>query len=87
MDVTPRNGPRLLDLLNNEPLDAHDRLEAQEALEALTAPDDEVENATKERAAEKLKKYASGAWFSLAAPVLRGMLTLELQKRLGLPPS
>jgi len=77
----------LLDLLNNEPLDAHDQLEAREALRALTAPDDEVPEASKEEAAGKLKRYASAAWLNVAAPVLRTIITEQLQRQLGLPPA
>lgn len=76
----------LSDLLKNERLNAHDQLEAQEALLVLTEPDDDSPADVKERAADKLKRYASDAWLNLAAPVLRGLLTLELQRRLGLPP-
>lgn len=53
---------RLRDLLGNEPLDEHDRLEAQEALDALTAPDDGADVASQKRAVEKLKRFGSDAW-------------------------
>ena len=76
----------LLDLLNNEPMTEHDRLEAKEALQALTSSDESVTIRAKERAADRLKKYATEAWFTIAAPVLRSLLMAELQKRLGLPP-
>lgn len=76
----------LVDLLNNEGLDPHDRLEAQESLRLLMSPDDSVEIASKNRAADKLKQIATATWLQLAAPVLRTVLTLELQRRLGLPP-
>lgn len=77
---------RLRDSLNNEPLDDHARLEAQEALEILTAPDDEGGQIAKQRAMSKLKKMASETWWKVAAPILTNLISAELRKQAGLPP-
>jgi hypothetical protein len=77
---------RLRDLLNSEPLDDPARLEAQEALDALTARDEVNDEASKQRAMTKLKHVASETWWKVAAPVLTTFLSAELKRQAGLPP-
>ena len=75
---------RLRDPLANEQLDAHDRMEAQEALDTLTA--DDTSDAAKKRAVGRLKQLASAAWWGVANPVLVSVLSAEVRKQTGLPP-
>lgn len=77
---------RLRDLLAHEPLDDHERLQAQEALDTLAGPDDDLDEAAKRKALDKLKRSASETWWKVAAPVLASLLSAELRRQMGLPP-
>ena len=78
---------RLRDLLANEEMDDRDRIEAQEALDTLTATAQSVSDDQREQAVGKLKSLASAGWWKLAAPVLTSLVSAELQRHFGLPPS
>lgn len=86
---TSRSGKiaRLRDLLANEELDDHDRMEAQEALDVLTTPADAHTEEQRRRALGKLKGLASAGWWNIAMPVLTSFLSAELRRQAGLPPT
>jgi hypothetical protein len=78
---------RLIGLLDSEEgLGEAERLEAVEAIEVLSQPEDEGESAEERiRAGERFKELAPKAWRA-AAPILTALLTAEAKTRLGLPP-
>jgi hypothetical protein len=78
---------RLRDLLANEPLEANDRLEAQEALDTLTMSNDAISDEAKTRAVGKLRHLASEGWWRIANPIVVSFISAEVQRRSGLPPA
>jgi hypothetical protein len=87
---TSRSGKiaRLRDLLANEKLDDHDRMEAQEALDVLTtSAESHTTEEQRKRALGKLKSLASAGWWNVAMPILNSFLSAELRRQAGLPPT
>ncbi len=76
---------QLRNILEYEPgLDDADRLELREQISVLSRPEEDEKKRI--RAGERLKQLAPKGW-ALAMPVLTSLITGELQKKLGIPPT
>lgn len=74
---------QLYNLIDFEDLDEADRLQVAEALAVLSSPDEGENQEDLARAGETFRRLAPKAW-ETAQPVLSGLLSSWLRKRLGL---
>jgi hypothetical protein len=76
---------QLRNILEYEPgLDDADRLELTEQIAVLSKPEEDEKKRI--RAGERVKQLAPKGW-AAAQPILTSLISVELQRRLGIPPS